>query len=160
MLCGEKSLSPYFSNNGMDLGLHRAPLAHCYPFRSPANLPRKPGDLVRWDLPQVALMHRLTIAAVYLRVLQLVHEALVTGISVTKRYYLYLPASHPGIQPVKSNLSVSIRDIYYKDPNLFCKQSVVDKCVDTLTYTFEESRNALNVVRATNITYCPRLRDC
>lgn len=38
------------------------------------------------------------------------------------------------------------RDIYYKDPSLFCKQEVVDRYIDDLAYTFEVPRSALNVV--------------
>ena len=38
------------------------------------------------------------------------------------------------------------RDIYYKDSSLFGKQTVVDRYVDDLAYTFEVQRSALNVV--------------
>ncbi|KAK2623907.1 hypothetical protein QTJ16_006541 [Diplocarpon rosae] len=56
-----------------------------------------------------------------LRILELSHEALITGIVTTKR------------------------DIYYRDPKLFMKQAVVDRYVDDIAYTFGVSRDALNV---------------
>ncbi|KAK6581907.1 hypothetical protein PZA11_005604 [Diplocarpon coronariae] len=59
-----------------------------------------------------------------LRILELSHEALVTGIVTTKR------------------------DIYYRDPELFMKQVVVDRYVDDIAYTFGVGRDALNVVAA------------
>ncbi|KAI0996799.1 hypothetical protein K3495_g11384 [Podosphaera aphanis] len=62
--------------------------------------------------------------AALLRILELSHEALVTGIVTTKR------------------------DIYYHDPKLFVKQSVVDRLVDDIAYTFGVGRDALNVVAA------------
>ncbi|CAG8972767.1 hypothetical protein HYALB_00006859 [Hymenoscyphus albidus] len=62
--------------------------------------------------------------AILLRILELSHEALVTGIVTTKR------------------------DIYYRDPELFVKQAVVDRYVDDIAYTFAVERDALNVVAA------------
>ncbi|TVY82608.1 Meiotic recombination protein rec12 [Lachnellula suecica] len=59
-----------------------------------------------------------------LRILELSHEALVTGIVTTKR------------------------DIYYRDPELFLKQAVVDQYVDDIAYTLGVERDALNVVAA------------
>ena len=41
---------------------------------------------------------------------------------------------------------MSSRDIYYRDPELFIKQAVVDRCVDDLAYTLGVERDALNVV--------------
>ena len=38
------------------------------------------------------------------------------------------------------------RNIYYKDPELFKSQTVVDRYVDILAYTFGIHRAALNVV--------------
>jgi len=38
------------------------------------------------------------------------------------------------------------RDIYYKDPALFVKQSVVDRYVDDIAFTFNVPRSALSVV--------------
>ncbi|KAH7330466.1 Spo11/DNA topoisomerase VI subunit A [Rhexocercosporidium sp. MPI-PUGE-AT-0058] len=59
-----------------------------------------------------------------LRILELSHEALVTGIVTTKR------------------------DIYYREPELFMKQEVVDRYVDDIAHTFGVGRDALNVVAA------------
>ncbi|RDL38681.1 uncharacterized protein BP5553_03021 [Venustampulla echinocandica] len=59
-----------------------------------------------------------------LRILELCHEALVTGTVTTKR------------------------DIYYRDPELFMKQAVVDRYVNDLAYTLGVQRDALNVVAA------------
>ncbi|KAL3423097.1 type IIB DNA topoisomerase [Phlyctema vagabunda] len=59
-----------------------------------------------------------------LRILELTHEALVTDMVITKR------------------------DIYYRDPELFLKQAVVDRYVDDLAYTFGVERDAMNVVAA------------
>ncbi|EHK97930.1 putative Meiotic recombination protein rec12 [Glarea lozoyensis 74030] len=56
-----------------------------------------------------------------LRILELSHEALVTGVVTTKR------------------------DIYYRDPELFVKQAVVDRYVDDIAYTLGVERDALNV---------------
>ncbi|KAL5313601.1 hypothetical protein ACEPPN_018022 [Leptodophora sp. 'Broadleaf-Isolate-01'] len=59
-----------------------------------------------------------------LRILELSHEALVTGIVTTKR------------------------DIYYREPELFMKQEVVDRYVDDIAHTFGVGRDALNIVAA------------
>ncbi|KAK0128751.1 hypothetical protein ONS95_000704 [Cadophora gregata] len=59
-----------------------------------------------------------------LRILELSHEALVTGVITTKR------------------------DIYYRDPELFMKQAVVDRYVDDIAYAFGVGRDALNIVAA------------
>ncbi|PMD12317.1 DNA topoisomerase IV, alpha subunit [Hyaloscypha hepaticicola] len=59
-----------------------------------------------------------------LRILELSHEALVTGTVTTKR------------------------DIYYRDPELFMRQAVVDRYIDDIAYTFGVGRDALNVVAA------------
>ncbi|TQS34981.1 hypothetical protein Golomagni_04612 [Golovinomyces magnicellulatus] len=62
--------------------------------------------------------------AVLLRILELSHEALVTGIVITKR------------------------DVYYKEPELFKHQSVVDRYLNDIAFTFGVERDALNVVAA------------
>ncbi|ESZ94121.1 hypothetical protein SBOR_5475 [Sclerotinia borealis F-4128] len=59
-----------------------------------------------------------------LRILELSHEALVTGNILTKR------------------------DMYYRDPELFTKQATVDRFVDDIAYTLGLKRDALNVVAA------------
>lgn len=40
----------------------------------------------------------------------------------------------------------SLRDIYYRDRELFMKQAVVDRYVEDLAYTLEVERDALNIV--------------
>jgi meiotic recombination protein SPO11 len=47
------------------------------------------------------------------------------------------------------------RDMYYRDPELFVKQAVVDRYVDDIAYTFGVERDALNVV---GISFFWRLR--
>ncbi|KAI9647676.1 endodeoxyribonuclease [Ciborinia camelliae] len=59
-----------------------------------------------------------------LRILELSHEALVTGNIITKR------------------------DMYYRDPELFTKQTIVDRFVDDIAYTLGMKRDALNVMAA------------
>jgi meiotic recombination protein SPO11 len=61
---------------------------------------------------------------VLLRILELVHASLVDNTIMTKR------------------------DIYYRHPDLFVKQSVVDRYVDDLACTFGVSRVQLNVTAA------------
>ncbi|MCJ1409440.1 hypothetical protein MMC19_003521 [Ptychographa xylographoides] len=61
---------------------------------------------------------------VVIRILELIHEALVTNISTTKR------------------------NIYYKDPTLFLKQRTVDRYVDDIAFTFGVQRADLNVTAA------------
>ncbi|KAM0158790.1 hypothetical protein ACHAPG_003966 [Botrytis cinerea] len=57
-----------------------------------------------------------------LRILELSHEALVTGNIITKR------------------------DMYYRDPELFTKQAIVDRFVDDIACTLGLKRDALNVM--------------
>lgn len=59
---------------------------------------------------------------VYLRILTIIHDALIRDVIISKR------------------------DIYYRDPALFGKQSVVDRVVDDLATTFSTPRAGLNVV--------------
>jgi meiotic recombination protein SPO11 len=40
----------------------------------------------------------------------------------------------------------SSRDMYYRDPELFLKQSVVDRYVDDIAFNLGVKREALNVV--------------
>ncbi|KAK5694835.1 endodeoxyribonuclease [Elasticomyces elasticus] len=67
------------------------------------------------------LVPRLTWPAVVLRILELMHEALRTGVAISKR------------------------DMYYRDPALFGSQTHVDRYVDDITFTFNVPRSALNV---------------
>ncbi|TGO14287.1 hypothetical protein BTUL_0055g00360 [Botrytis tulipae] len=59
-----------------------------------------------------------------LRILELSHEALVTGNIISKR------------------------DMYYRDPELFTKQAIVDRFVDDIACTLGLKRDALNVMAA------------
>jgi meiotic recombination protein SPO11 len=42
------------------------------------------------------------------------------------------------------------RDIYYQDPELFLKQSVVDRYVDDIASNFDVKREALNIVSSSS----------
>lgn len=61
---------------------------------------------------------------VLLRILELIHEALCNNVVISKR------------------------NIYYKDPALFKSQTVVNRYVDILAYTFRVQRADLNVTAA------------
>ncbi|KAL5117393.1 endodeoxyribonuclease [Pleosporales sp. CAS-2024a] len=61
---------------------------------------------------------------VLLRILEIIHSSLIDGTTLTKR------------------------DLYYRHPDLFVKQSVVDRYVDDLACTFGISRSQLNVTAA------------
>lgn len=74
-----------------------------------------------------------------LRILELVHGGLLDNTIMTKRYRI---AVH-----VASLLLTYDRDIYYRHPDLFTKQTVVDRYVDDLAYTLGITRSQLNVVR-------------
>ncbi|KAI9858865.1 MAG: hypothetical protein M1824_004030 [Vezdaea acicularis] len=58
---------------------------------------------------------------VIMRILELIHEALINDVTTTKR------------------------DIFYKDTELFIRQSIVDRYVDDLALTFGTNRQSLNV---------------
>jgi meiotic recombination protein SPO11 len=93
-------------------------------------------------------------SAVVLRILELVHDALVNNVVITKRYTNRRP-SLPG--EVCLILTTS-RDIYYRDPALFSKQAVVDRFVDDLACTFGVRRLLLNVVSClTRLFWLPLL---
>jgi DNA topoisomerase VI subunit A len=47
-------------------------------------------------------------------------------------------------------------DIYYRHPDLFMKQSVVDRYIDDLACTFGVSRSQLNVVGTCLRSVCAR----
>lgn len=68
------------------------------------------------------------------------HDALVTGIVTTKR------SEYQRSNAALKQLLTVYRDIYYRDPELFLKQAVVDRYVDDIAYTFGVNRDALNVV--------------
>ncbi|EMC94131.1 hypothetical protein BAUCODRAFT_74427 [Baudoinia panamericana UAMH 10762] len=75
---------------------------------------------------------------VVLRMLELVHEALSTGKTLSKR------------------------DIYYRDPALFGSQTHVDRYIDDIAFTFDVPRSALNVTAVAKglilgaVTFCRR----
>ncbi|KAK4544162.1 hypothetical protein LTR36_004372 [Oleoguttula mirabilis] len=75
---------------------------------------------------------------VVIRILELVHEALRSGVTLSKR------------------------DIYYRDPALFGSQAHVDRYVDDIAFTFGIPRSALNVAAmakglvAGAFTFCRR----
>ncbi len=50
-------------------------------------------------------------------------------------------------------MALALRNIYYKDPSLFKTQTVVDRCVDALAYTFDVPRAKLNVVSASPVPH-------
>lgn len=75
-----------------------------------------------------------------LRILELVHTGLIDNTIMTKRYEHVVPSKR-----MKTEWT---RDIYYRHPDLFVKQSVVDRYVDDLACTFGISRSQLNVVRS------------
>ncbi|RAL62863.1 hypothetical protein DID88_004704 [Monilinia fructigena] len=70
------------------------------------------------------ILHPEKRGSALLRILELSHEALVTGNIITKR------------------------DMYYRDPELFTKQVIVDRFVDDIAYTLGVKRDALNVMAA------------
>lgn len=117
----------------------------------------------------------MVLSAALLRILELSHEALVTGIITTKRqvfsHILLTRLLCPGLSlsistefQINNDISVAnapstyfskpyfipkliqCRDIYYRDPDLFVKQAVVDRYLDDLAFTLNISRDALNVV--------------
>lgn len=86
------------------------------------------------------MKHLLTDTAALLRILELVHNGLVDNTVMTKRYKLSGAWAF-------SVLTLT-RDLYYRHPDLFVKQSVVDRYIDDLACTFGISRSQLNVVRS------------
>ncbi|KAF2728244.1 meiosis-specific topoisomerase Spo11 [Polyplosphaeria fusca] len=74
---------------------------------------------------------------VLVRMLEIVHASLIDDVVVTKRQVMFERGSG-GCPDLFS-------DIYYRDPDLFMKQSVVDRYVDDLACTLNISRSQLNV---------------
>ncbi|KAG4301920.1 hypothetical protein PCK1_001896 [Pneumocystis canis] len=70
--------------------------------------------------------------AVLVRVLDLIHEALVLNTPVTK----------------------SSRNIFYRDVNLFKEQKVVDNLIEDIAFTFKIRRSALNVLATAKGLVC------
>lgn len=69
------------------------------------------------------------------------------------RHLLWVQLPRKGVSIFSSSaasptaLLMLSRDIYYRDPELFIKQTVVDRYVDDIAYTLGVERDALNVVR-------------
>ena len=72
------------------------------------------------------------------RILELSHEALLTGTLITKRFVwpsqFYDRKSH------------DCRNIYYQNTDLFKSQSIVDDLVDNIAFTLGIGREELNIV--------------
>ena len=82
----------------------------------------------------------MTLVAVLLQILDLIHEALCKNEIISKRCEAVLVASsHP-------LMLIDQRNIYYQNPALFKSQAVVDRYVDLFAYTFGVQRASLNVV--------------
>lgn len=92
-----------------------------------------------------------------MRILELMHEALVKGLIITKRlvygenncalgwilFIVLLFSLFFGTLVLMDGN----RDMFYKDPKLFIRQGVVDQYVDDIACTFGVQRHCLNVVR-------------
>ena len=76
------------------------------------------------------------------RIIELCHEALLSGTLITKRYVII--GGHAGIRGFGYD---SDRNIYYQNMELFRSQSVVDDMVDNLAFTLGLGRDDLNIVR-------------
>ncbi|KEQ98138.1 hypothetical protein AUEXF2481DRAFT_2114 [Aureobasidium subglaciale EXF-2481] len=63
--------------------------------------------------------------SVVVRILELIHESISDGVTLTKRH---------------------VSDLYYRDPALFGRQSTVDRYVDQIAAAFAVSRASLNVI--------------
>ncbi|KAK5119873.1 hypothetical protein LTR85_007199 [Meristemomyces frigidus] len=96
------------------------------------------GMLSEQNEISIMLKARVQKKPVVLRILELTHEALRTGVTLSKR------------------------DIYYRDPALFGSQAHVDRYVDDIAFTFGVPRSALNVAAVAKglvagaITFCRR----
>ncbi|KAF2106621.1 Spo11/DNA topoisomerase VI subunit A [Lophiotrema nucula] len=86
-----------------------------------ASLP--PAKVVKITFPGVTVNEAWRFS-VLLRILEIVHNSLVDNVVLSKR------------------------DLYYRDTELFVKQSVVDRYVDDLACTFGVPRSSLNVTAA------------
>ncbi|RDW78381.1 hypothetical protein BP5796_06233 [Coleophoma crateriformis] len=89
-----------------------------------------------------------------LRILELAHEALVNGVVTTKRCChqcrnrAFVPVTDILMWQVGRVADCISRDMFYRDPDLFIKQAVVDRYIDDIAYTLGVNRDALNVVAA------------
>ncbi|KXX77742.1 Meiotic recombination protein rec12 [Madurella mycetomatis] len=94
---------------------------HADPDLRPTHRNRRPSDGVRF--PGRTIQEARKFGALF-RILDLSHEALLSGKLITKR------------------------NIYYQNPELFKTQSVVDDMVDSLAFTLGVGRDDLNIVAA------------
>ncbi len=84
------------------------------------------------------------------------------GTSLFRKGILFLNArdSIPPFLKLATILTTGTsRNIYYKDPSLFKTQAVVDRCVDTLAYTFDVPRAKLNIVRETSAPFTSPMQE-
>jgi DNA topoisomerase VI subunit A len=74
-------------------------------------------------------------------------QALLRQKGISRRSCCVAPFSvKQAVALVTSPMLTYTRDMYYRDPELFMRQAVVDRYVDDLAYTFGVGRDALNVV--------------
>ena len=83
-------------------------------------------------------------SAVVIRILSIVHKALVDNKIINKRFSMSCGTFNSFELTLYRVLAV--RAIFYQDPELFSKQSVVDRLIDDLAFMFEVQRSDLNVV--------------
>lgn len=77
------------------------------------------------------------VSAVVLRILELMHDALINNVTLSKRFV--------ECQLIYNRYADRRSDIYYRDPALFGCQTHVDRYVDDIACTLGISRSALNV---------------
>ena len=82
----------------------------------------------------------MTLVAVLLQILDLIHQALCKNEIISKRCEAVPAASRYSL------MLIDQRNIYYQNPDLFKSQAVVDRYVDIFAYTFGVQRASLNVV--------------
>ena len=76
------------------------------------------------------------------------HEALTNGSIMTKRSVElgWKNATVCMLKTLNHQSDARDRDMFYKDPQLFFRQSIVDRYVDDIACTFGVQRHCLNVV--------------
>ncbi|KAL9596495.1 MAG: hypothetical protein Q9219_005756 [cf. Caloplaca sp. 3 TL-2023] len=106
---------------------NKRPLKSQYKLSFPGSTPQEAWRFSTAELTQAVCRRTSSMLtcspAVVLRIMELIHEALVQNIVISKR------------------------NIYYKDPDLFTSQTVVDRYVDILAYTLGVERAVLNVAK-------------
>ena len=78
-----------------------------------------------------------------MRILELSHEALLSGNIITKRSGL----GHQFTAPNQATSDSLTRSIYYQNMDLFTSQSMVNEMVDNLAFTLGVGRGDLNIAR-------------